>query len=178
MPIPVCVLWKSGRVTGSANAKAADIYCLLVTLARAVILLVVKSINLLCESSYDSEGVALVRGGQALARIRNIVSILLLKGVGPTRVNLDNDSLRLVASRLGNPGLSRHTQRRYVVVLRRVDDGELVPVHQPDAEMMADFGTKWLPAAKLRQSLRYASNSVAWHGDIAAFAAWLPLRPV
>ena len=36
--------------------------------------------------------------------------------------------------------------------------------------MMADFGTKWLKAAKLRASLRYATNSVAWHGDVAAFA--------
>ena len=54
---------------------------------------------------------------------------------------------------------------------RRFEAGEIDPVHQPDAEMMADFGTKWLTAAKLRASLRYVTNSVAWHGDAAAFAA-------
>ena len=128
-----------------------------------------KSISLVCESSFDTEGVGLVRGSQAIARAREIDSFLLREHLGPTRVNIDNKSLHLVVTRQGLSGLSKPSQRRYVILNKRFEAGEIAPVHQPDVEMMADFGTKWLPAAKLRASLRYASNSVAWHGDASAF---------
>ena len=54
---------------------------------------------------------------------------------------------------------SKHFLRRYGVLKRRIEDGEVILKHVPDTQMPADFLTKWIPAAKLEQSLRYACNS-------------------
>ena len=123
----------------------------------------------MCESSVDTEGVGIVRGAQVIARLRNIDACLLFTALSPTTIFIDNASLHLLVTRQGLHGLSRASARRYVVLGMRFDNNEINPQHQPDEQMMADFGTKWLAAAKLRASLRYATNSVAWHGDLAAF---------
>ena len=157
------------REDGAPEASHADIFCILLTAACAAIFVQVKRINLVCESSYDTEGVGLVRGAQAIARARTIDEALLGVSLPATRVNIDSESLRLVVTRQGAPGLSRASARRYVVLNKRFGAGEINPQHQPDTEMMADFGTKWLPSAKLRASLRYASNSIAWFGECAAY---------
>ena len=117
--------------------------------------------------------VGLVRGAQAIVRAREIATVLMGDNLPPTRTLLDCESLRLVAARQAAPGLSRYSKRRYVVIGMRMEEGQILPQRQPDTEMMADFGTKWLSAKKLRVSLRYATNSVAWHGDVAAFHSWL-----
>ena len=158
-----------GREDGELAASHSDVFCVVLTMACAAVFMQVKRIALVCESSYDTEGVGLVRGAQAIARARVIAAAMLRSSLAPTRVNLDNDSLRLVITGRGNPGLSRSSARRYVVLNKRFAVGELSPEYQPDEEMMADFGTKWLSAAKLRASLRYVSNSVSWFGDCAAF---------
>ena len=165
------------RRTGESVASARDVYFILITMASAAVYTQTKGIKIVCESSMDTEGVGLVRGAQVLYRFRAIDECLLGKALPPIRVNLDNESLRLVISRLGLSGLSRASARRYVVLGQRFDDGEIDPQHVADADMMADFGTKWLPAAKLRASLRYASNSVAWYGDVEAFCSEALLGP-
>jgi len=47
----------------------------------------------------------------------------------------------------------------------RFEAGEIAPMHISDDEQMADFGTKWLPSAKLRASLCYRVQLIrrAWH---------------
>ena len=64
-----------------------------------------------------------------------------------------------MASGVGCPTRSKHFLRRYAVLKRRIQDGEVILKHVPDTQMPADFLTKWIPAAKLEQSLRYACNS-------------------
>lgn len=46
--------------------------------------------------------------------------------------------------------------------VQRVKDGEIVLRHVVD-DMPADFLTKWIPAKKLEQSVRYATNSHYMH---------------
>ena len=75
----------------------------------------------------------------------------------------DNLANQKVASGVGCPSRSKHFLRRYGVLKRRIEDGEVVLKHVPDIEMAADFLTKWIPAPKLEQSLRYACNSHALH---------------
>ena len=45
--------------------------------------------------------------------------------------------------------------------MQRIADGEVRLVHVPDDENPSDFLTKWVPAAKLRASLRYATGAAA-----------------
>ena len=56
-----------------------------------------------------------------------------------------------------------HFLRRYGVLKQRIRSGEVNVQHIPDEQMPADFLTKWIPRAKLEQSLRYACNS---HGAL------------
>ena len=70
----------------------------------------------------------------------------------------DNKSNLHVATRLGSAANSRHMLRRYVVLAERLERGFVRLVHVPDEENPADFLTKWLPARKLRASVRYATN--------------------
>ena len=46
-------------------------------------------------------------------------------------------------------------------LMQRIAEGEVRLVHVPDDENPSDFLTKWVPAAKLRASLRYATGAAA-----------------
>ena len=56
---------------------------------------------------------------------------------------------------------SKHFLRRYITLQQRIASNELVVVKVDDANMPSDFLTKWLPTAKLRKSIAYATNSNA-----------------
>ena len=57
---------------------------------------------------------------------------------------------------------SRHFLRRYYALRQRMARGECRLVKVDDANMPADFMTKWLGGPKFRTSLAYATNSDAW----------------
>ena len=65
-----------------------------------------------------------------------------------------------VGSLSSAPSRARHFMRRYHTLLQRVAAGEVALRHVPDAQMCADFLTKWLPKAKVEASVRYVTN--AW----------------
>ena len=54
---------------------------------------------------------------------------------------------------------AHHFLRRYTVLQQRMQTGEVSVFKIDDPNMPADFLTKWLPAAKLRDSVAYATNS-------------------
>ena len=54
---------------------------------------------------------------------------------------------------------SKHFLRMYVTLQQRIASAELIVVKVEDANMPSDFLTKWLPSAKLRKSVAYATNS-------------------
>ena len=78
---------------------------------------------------------------------------------GPTFLSTDNLANQKVGSGTGHPTRARHFLRRYFALKQRVTSDEIKLVHVPDAEMPADFLTKWIPRSKLLISLRYATNA-------------------
>ena len=80
---------------------------------------------------------------------------------GTIRIGTDNKANLQVASRTGTSRRSKHLLRRYYVLMQRIADGEVRLVHVPDEENPSDFLTKWVSAAKLRASLRYATGAAA-----------------
>ncbi len=53
--------------------------------------------------------------------------------------------------------------RRYVTFLQRVQSGYVELKHVPDTENPADFLTKFVPVAKVKSSLKYATGE-DWNG--------------
>ena len=79
----------------------------------------------------------------------------------PTLILTDNKANALVAADSRSASRSKHFLRRYITLQQRIASDELVVVKVDDANMPSDFLTKWLPSAKLRKSLVYATNSKA-----------------
>ena len=67
----------------------------------------------------------------------------------------------LVANDTASASRSRHFLRRYWALQQRVARGEVTLVKVPDAQMPADFLTKWIDTAKLKRSVLYATNAKA-----------------
>ena len=118
-----------------------------------------KLMHLLVDSSYEAEAVATGKAGELLAHHRNILRAMGIPPDGPTFVGTDNSANALVASGRSLPSRARHCLRRYLTFLQRVAAKEATVGHVPDAEMPADFMTKWVSAAKLLASLAYATNA-------------------
>ena len=63
---------------------------------------------------------------------------------------------------LASANRSKPFLKQYVVQMQRVRD-ELISVGKvDDANMPSDFLTKWISGRKLKQSIRYATNSDAF----------------
>ena len=54
---------------------------------------------------------------------------------------------------------AKHFLRRYTVLQQRIRGQQCQVFNIDDPNMPADFLTKWLPQAKLRDSVAYATNS-------------------
>ena len=74
---------------------------------------------------------------------------------GPTMLGSDNLANVQVAMRQGAANRSKHMLRRYYTLMRRINSGVISVVHVKDEHNPADFLTKWLPKAKLSQSISY-----------------------
>ena len=79
----------------------------------------------------------------------------------PTPILTDNKANLLIARSATSASRAKHFLRRYITLQQRIASDELVVVKVDDANMPSDFLTKWLPSAKLRKSLVYATNSKA-----------------
>ena len=76
-----------------------------------------------------------------------------------TFIGCDSLSLIQILNRLGSANRSKPFLKQYVVQMQRVHD-ELISVGKvSDANMPSDFLTKWISGRKLRQSIRFATNS-------------------
>ena len=83
-------------------------------------------------------------------------------------ISTDNLANHKVGSGVGGPtrSISTSSDATTHLIKQRIRSGEVALVHVPDPQMPADFLTKWIPRAKLEQSLRYACNS---HGALTGF---------
>ena len=77
----------------------------------------------------------------------------------PTEILCDNQAHVSLANKRAWPSASRTFLRRYHALLERIEAGEATVVKVSDEENPADFLTKWVPVAKLRRSVDYATNA-------------------
>ena len=108
-----------------------------------------------------NEGIASAKAAELLVAAVNSARGFGKAPQGPVVLGTDNKANQQVASRTGTSRRSKHLLRRYYVLMQRIADGEVRLVHVPDEENPSDFLTKWVPAAKLRASLRYATGAAA-----------------
>ena len=65
-----------------------------------------------------------------------------------------------IAMGLAAPGRIKHILRQWKVVQERIKAADVQLLRIGDADMPADFLTKWLPKKKLEASLARATNAV------------------
>ena len=135
-----------------------DLYGLLLTYAGACVLHQTKKIALIVDSSMESEAIASAKAGEVVAYAIEVLRALGVPPDGPVLLTTDNLANQKIVSGLGSPSRSRHFIRRYGVLRQRIRSREVHMQHIPDAQMPADFLTKWLFRPKLEKSLRYATN--------------------
>jgi len=150
------------EVEGAADSTFGhvykDRYGVLITAWGAAVVVQTKFIGCKTDSSMLAEGMATCHGSEKLEYIHNWFSATGTALQYKMMLATDNKSNLHVATRLGSAANSRHMLRRYVVLAERLERGFVRLVHVPDEENPADFLTKWLPARKLRASVRYATN--------------------
>ena len=114
---------------------------------------------MLVDSSMESEAVGTSKAAEAISYAREILRAFGTPPDGPTLIGTDNLSNLRIASTSSCPSRSKHFLRRYEVLMQRVRDQEVTLKHVPDVNMPADFLTKWIPLAKLDQSVIYATGA-------------------
>lgn len=121
----------------------------------------VKKLHLVVDSSMEVECIASSKAGESVAYARECLRVLGESVDEPTIILTDNQANLLVASNATSASKSRHFLRRYWALQQRLAQGECCLTKIEDANMPADFLTKWLPAAKLRKSVDCATNARA-----------------
>jgi hypothetical protein len=118
------------------------------------------TVNVVCEASMDTEGVATTKGSST--RCLDVQAMERAMGVStglPTVVGTDNSANLLVSRGQGSAGRSKHSLRRWANITKRLEEREIYLAKVDTENMPADFLTKFLGKAKLALSLRRATNS-------------------
>ena len=104
----------------------------------------------------EGEQIATVKGSEVCVYGNTVQVALGVPSPSPPRLITDNLSNQRVATNSGSASRSRHFLIRYKCLQVRQSGGECDVTFTPDADMPADFLTKWINAVKLRESLMYA----------------------
>ena len=118
-----------------------------------------QKIALIVDSSMEAEAHATGKGGELVCYARTVLRALVVQQLTPTLLGTDNLANQHIGSGIGCPACSKHFLRRYMVLQQRVADKEIDLRHVVDADMLANFLTKWISVSKLEKSVRYATNS-------------------
>ena len=110
----------------------------------------------------QAEGFASIRCADLILYARQIDKCLGTPPSRPTLIASDSSSHAQVVNHLASANRSKPFMKQYVVQMHRVRD-ELISVGKvDDANMPSDFLTKWISGRKLKQSIRFATNSDAF----------------
>ena len=113
------------------------------------------------DSSAEGEGIATSKCAEIVEHVREAARGMGILPNEPTVILSDNESSVRVANAPKSAGRLRHALRRFAVLQRRIQEGEVQVRHVPDKHNAADFLTKWVPAKKVKQSVAYVSNEAA-----------------
>ena len=135
-----------------------NVYGTIFTYARGAVFHQTKKIGMLLDSSTEAEAVATAKAGENVSYAREILRALGVMPDAPTPILTDNLANCLISRDATSAARARHFLRRYTVLQQRIAAQEVVVYKLDDPNMPADFLTKWVPAAKLRDSVAYATN--------------------
>ena len=110
-------------------------------------------------SSHHAEGKATLAGSDVLLRARQMRICFGCPVQGPSMIGTDCLSNFQIAMGLAAPGRIKHILRQWQIVQERVKAADIQLLRIGDADMPADFLTKWLSKKKLEASLRRATNA-------------------
>ena len=150
------------ELQGTADATwglEKDVYGVLVTKNGAAVVHGAGTVNVVCEASMDTEGVATTK---LIHKVLYVQAMERAMGVStglPTVVGTDNSANLLVSRGQGSAGRSKHSLRRWANITKRLEEREIYLAKVDTENMPADFLTKFLGKAKLALSLRRATNS-------------------
>ena len=151
------------ELQGTADATwglSKDVYGYIATRSGAAIMHGVKSVQVICESSYATEGVATQHLAQKLEYAQQIEQVFGSLSVRPTVIGTDSSSNLAVGSSKGAASSrSKHTLRRWVAVMKRMEAKQIYLAKVNTDDMPADFLTKFVGKVKLARSLKRATNS-------------------
>ena len=141
-----------------------NIYACLVMMNNGVIITETKKMGPV-DSSVEAEGIATSKCDEILENVREIARGMGILPDEPTVIRCDNLASVRVSNDPKSAGRLRHAQRRFATLQARVARGDVTVVHVPDVSNAADFMTKWIPVAKLNESIAFASNVAAKKQD-------------
>ena len=136
-----------------------DLYGIMMTYYGGAVFHQTKKINVVMQSSMETEGLATSKATEMAVYGREIAFALGIKLDGPTKCATDNTSNLQVSSGKGAANRTKYCIRRFLASRQRVTEGLVSLEHVKDVDNPADFLTKWLPAKKFKLSLAYATNS-------------------
>ena len=132
-----------------------DLYSQIITYCGAAVLHRTKKLGLMCSAVQEGEQIATALLSNDMIYAREVARAIGDPQTGPTLLGSDNLANVQVAMRQGAANRSKHMLRRYYTLMRRINGGVINVVHVKDEHNPADFLTKWLPKAKLGQSISY-----------------------
>lgn len=149
------------QATGDANWNTLyrDVYSYLLTRGNAAVAHGLKRTPCVTGSTCEAEGVASVKTAEKVLNVRNIERAFGVLADGATLLGTDSSSNMQVACKQAPGARAKHALRRWHWLRQQISMGRVRLVHVRDADMPADFLTKWLPAKKMEASLERATNS-------------------
>ena len=149
------------QATGDANWNTMyrDVYAYVLTRCKGAVAHGLKRMPCVTGSTYEAEGVASVKTAEKVLNVRNIERAFGVLANEATLLGTDSSSNLQVACKQAPGARAKHALRRWHWLRQQISMGRVRLVHVRDADMPADFLTKWLPAKKLEASLERATNS-------------------
>jgi hypothetical protein len=152
---------RSLEATADAAFGEHCVYGLLLTYMGASVHHETKKLSAaMCTSTHKGELKPTSKAAERVEMARLTLRALGVPPQGPTFIGTDNKANMLVANDSTSSKNSRHFLAKYAAIRELMATEEIQVGHVADRQNPSDFLTKWVPAAKLRASLRFATGSV------------------
>jgi len=100
--------------------------------------------TIVAQSTTEAEFVAASESGRELCWLRNFLADIGTPQVGPSNLNMDNQSAISVSKHPEHMGRLKHLDRHWFWLRQAVFDKKIAPVYIPTTDMTADLLTKSL----------------------------------
>jgi len=147
------------EATADATWSDKSVFGILLTMFGGAVAHLTKLINLIIDSSAETEAIATAKAGELIESARNVLVAMGYPPVTATFLGSDNSANAALASGRSNPSRLRHAARRYTAFLQRVARGNVEVGHVRDEENPSDFLTKFIKKDKVKRSLEFATNA-------------------